>query len=473
LLEQAELGAPGRGIEGVVMSGRPTTSLTESASNAAVRGGGRNAGAAGVGAGLGQGLPVAEFPELRDVPVSDLEARAIRKSPVLWKKFIKGGLPSAEHGRLETSMSEALASEPLLHPDLAGMESPYFDYLRDDRRDAADFPVDDAAVILARVYDRLCRHEYSQVRGDLKPAFEDMAKNFDIEPAWRYYRSLRPAYVKAGFPSPPTGINQVAANAEFLGKKVWLGAHPDLLKCLRKAEEYLEQRHLRDQVEQSISAKHFGGFVPRLIAGTSTLSNHGLGRAIDIDAPSNPMLTGSSARAIDDLLDFLQTKGRRCHGRIRQLFRGYDSISLEAHDRMQEISKVVVGFLNEWIPKWEKLPESIRALDEETERIRAVEEMSRTMSVSPDEIAAQQSDRDALLHALEEHRRAEKYFSHLRNLIVAWGGIRGGIGLKQAKYFQRHGLITIPLEVFQALRESGATSGLEWKHSKDTMHFEV
>ncbi|MCA9729452.1 MAG: M15 family metallopeptidase, partial [Candidatus Eisenbacteria bacterium] len=313
--------------------GRPTSSQTRTATTGAGRGTARVPGPTNpAGNGPAPDALLAKFPELRPLGITVDEARTLNKKPDLWSDIITGVVTSTHlRESREEKLQAALEREPMLHPDLAGMDSPFYDYYYPEEgepeQDPLSLPFHDALGTLLQIYDRLCRYEYERIASDLKPAFEGMSKEFKVSPPWRYYQTLRPGYRKESPDDPIAPINEVRPKLEFLGKTVWLGGHPDLAERLNRVEVWLREKGAYDEVRNALKQPHLGGFVPRVIAGTTSLSNHALGRAIDIDAVTNPMLHGEGGKAIDAILDYLDGKGIKCTGRVRTSFAGFADYS--------------------------------------------------------------------------------------------------------------------------------------------------
>ncbi|MFL4981016.1 MAG: hypothetical protein ACJ8FU_06805 [Xanthobacteraceae bacterium] len=109
----------------------------------------------------------------------------------------------------------------------------------------------------------------------------------------QHYFYMRPLYYAAGFDNPAQSFLSKINPYVFLGKKIPGGVHDALVPGLDKVASILDGAYpgLSASVAASIRSQD-GGFVPRFIAGSSELSNHAFGLAVDIDPPSNPHVKG-------------------------------------------------------------------------------------------------------------------------------------------------------------------------------------
>jgi hypothetical protein len=149
-----------------------------------------------------------------------------------------------------------------------------------------------------------------------------------------------------------------------------------------------------------------------------------------------------------------------------------EEVSMEDYYHMKAISDAVKGFLREWIPKWEQ---NQRVMQETKDRIGHAENTLFSTSLSQEnksELAKELAhDKDAYLDAQSQYNSNPEY-GLLEKLFAAWT-TGAASGIKNARFFADHGLVTIPLCVFQAINVAGAKSGLGYRGSKDTMHFEI
>jgi hypothetical protein len=334
-------------------------------------------------------------------------------------------------------------------------EVPAVQEVRAWRKSIAERQIQEVLDLYAK-YDQLTAKEYSTIDEKLKPEFAGLAAKRGLTPE-RYYQWLRQFYVGAGISCPPKELKEINATVTFLGRSLTGGAHRDLERVLKRAEQELVDMGLargtdvRKQVSDSIRKKEtIGGFVPRPQNDEDSLSLHALGRAIDIDSTWNQHLLGQKQIALDKVLAWLHLPETERVSRVVKV--GKMSITPEneaeeAYIRMQNISEAVKSFLNNWIPSWEE---------------------ARTSSVVLDE-------------------RTKEAHTLLEELLFAFGAISrtktGQIEIKEpmkiVKEIARVGLITIPLDLFTAVKKAGAhlgiavRLGIEYHTTKDSMHIEV
>jgi len=121
-------------------------------------------------------------------------------------------------------------------------------------------------------------------------------KNFDDnskEGVKRSYMNLRRLYQKKGISDPAGYFTQNIVTVTFFNRKT--PAHRDLAAVLNTAQANLTA------AGQTFNFKDAWSFVPRTFnADFNTLSNHALGKAIDINHGSNPHITNAEEfRVID------------------------------------------------------------------------------------------------------------------------------------------------------------------------------
>ena len=88
------------------------------------------------------------------------------------------------------------------------------------------------------------------------------------------YVEMRPAYIGAGIANPAKWLDETVANNEvtFFGHPT--PGHPDLQPPLTAAQ---------GKLKTAPAINSFWSFVPRPIRGSTKISNHALGRAVDIN----------------------------------------------------------------------------------------------------------------------------------------------------------------------------------------------
>jgi hypothetical protein len=258
-----------------------------------------------------------------------------------------------------------------------------------------------------------------------------------------YYQWMRPFYYNAGLDEPYKALNEMNKTpVTFLGRQRGL-AHKAIADVLGKAEEVLQRMGQLQVVTNSV--KRAFAFVPRPQNEFHRLSNHALGRAIDIDARTNPHIQGTDAKKIDEVLTHLNVEAGFSKAFLSDDLSGMPHAeALVLYLKMTAISNAIQAFLKKHLTTWEKL--------------------------------TRQKKNDAIDMLLE----SEPYV-HVGKLVDGLGG------LAKAKIARDEGIFTMSALIFYAFKEAGAElnrhghrgtdlsphSGTEWKTEKDPMHWEV
>jgi len=325
-------------------------------------------------------------------------------------------------------------------------------------------PMDDEinheVLLLYKDYDVLALSEFHELRDDIKKQFDG---------GWRGYLDLRHLYYKAGYNHPPTELNKINTRATFLGCKIAGGVHPDLEEVLKVAEA-----KLNGPGPLALNASynfHIGGFVPRGISDNkSSLSNHALGKAIDIDAARNPQFSKNEALILDKVLTWLKAKKIEGVWWLQQynlsgpypFSQSLTAASLPdgstaAYREMEQNSLWIQAFLREMYPMRHQLKTQA---DQARKFEKSIHKHDRKGQVAPEQPGEKQAKDDIELS------------DNLERLITALAHATPSVKPEQAI---KHGIISLPPQVFMAMAEAGARSGLDpaYHHKKDSMHFEV
>jgi hypothetical protein len=328
--------------------------------------------------------------------------------------------------------------------------------LDDDFRSPYDAILEDEIRALYLEYDRLCENEFLKINKELRPSFEN---------GWKTYRDLRPLYLKAGFTDPPTEVNKINPKATFLGLRIVGGVHEEFEKILKAVELKLKTPGPQD-LERSYNFE-IAGFVPRPISDhKSSLSNHAIGKAIDIDAKHNPQFSHDEAVKIDRVLQWLKLQkskgawwlrsynltGPHPFSRSLSLATNMDG-SLRHFQEMEENSAWIQCLLREMYPMRQQL---------KNEAQQAAKYLKPVHNSKSDKLTANSSD-EAAEDAVETYENVER-------LISALAKATPSVKPEQA---MKIGILTLPPKLFAAMAEAGAQSGLEYEGKKDAMHFEV
>jgi hypothetical protein len=443
---------------------------------------------------LGHKAPPAPTPfDWSDATPAELQA----STAALWQRILCGLRRDEAVGHILDRIPQLLRDVPWEDPPtgmggrLPGVVRCLDHHAVDEaiQRGGIDRNIHEIDDVYAR-YDELCRTEYDRIKPELKPVFEGMAAEYRLGGGavrgwfkhtsaaerntfgWRYYQWLRPYYYVAGLDDIPAEINQVQRKVTFLGKPVEAGAHPQMVLLLADAEKVLERMGRNAVREVSSQIHSIGGFVPRPQNDLSALSNHALGRAIDIDGEqSNSLFAGTEAEVVDELLAYLKVPGRMRQP-LLDICAMPDVEVRRIYERMKAMSDAVRDFLRQWLDTWE------------TDRNRVA--------------AGEHNLRDWQRHP--KHRPAEEEVQRTRQdvnsagadllaqpmlLISRWVAVLGNpehVAVRKLKTYRELGLMTLPLQLVQAVQEAGRglavlgiqeRSGLQYQTRKDIMHFEV
>lgn len=327
-----------------------------------------------------------------------------------------------------------------------------------DFRNPRDAILEDEIRALYLEYDHLCEIEFLKIRKDLRASFEN---------GWKTYQNLRPLYLKAGFADPPAEVNKINANATFLGLRIIGGVHEEFEKILKAVE-----RQLTTPGPQSLDQCYnfeIAGFVPRPISDNkSRLSNHAIGKAIDIDAKHNPQFSHDEAVKIDAVLQWLKRQkskgvwwlrsynlsGPYPFSRSLSLGTNMDG-SLRHFREMEENSAWIQCFLREMYPMRKQLKNEAQQASKYLKAGQKTKTHTADATANPSAEVAED--------AVETYENLERLISALAKAIPS-------VKPEQAI---KTGILTLPPKLFTAMAEAGAQSGLEYEGKKDAMHFEV
>ncbi|HUA65091.1 MAG TPA: hypothetical protein VME24_04540 [Alphaproteobacteria bacterium] len=302
--------------------------------------------------------------------------------------------------------------------------------------------------------------EFSGLPNDVQHAFAFK----DGTPFYHYLR-MRPAYYNAGYDNPAKTIFSCIRSAQLAGREVAGGAHEALAKKLPDVDKLLDQwRPNLPRLSVEIG-KHLsiGGFVPRYIAPRQgqkhppSLSNHGLGLAIDIDPGNNPHIKDHDA--IKTLNEIAKPSGIDYGNKI------VDPGGLPPEDwaaqtwrRAQEASDLIKAWLTKYLPVYDaqkqrsQLEQQISHAKNLNEKNKLMDKLSGgdpskavTPALTPDETDAIQKIKTLLRF-------------HLHSDLKTWAA---------------HGIQTIPQLLAVALVKSGFRWGQCYITTKDAMHFEL
>ncbi len=278
-----------------------------------------------------------------------------------------------------------------------------------------------------------------------------------------HYFHMRPLYYESGFNNPAKGFLSKIKPFTFLGKPVPGGLHEEFTKDtagLGEVRSILESRSpgLSDRVAASIT-KQDGGLVPRFIAGSTDLSNHAFGLAIDVDPLTNPMLLGGSGKGMIALLNEVVKRQTGSAFDFGSQFAfdtstaawGEHTRTVETYEVAKRGSDAVSSWLGKILDTYEHCLADIaagRAAHASASARENAKEAQRIIDSEPD------------LQLIQKlHRTTDPQLRSLR----AW---------------RERGVQSLPFELVWAIRVAFKTNpwfrwGQEYKSRKDSMHFEL
>lgn len=289
-----------------------------------------------------------------------------------------------------------------------------------------------------RIYEEDLRREFHSMPADLRAAFGEGSKRkrpkqadelkefLEHEEAihFHYYKSIRWRYYNAGYSKPVEQFLMQIKDTRILGHAVAGGLHKIYIDRLAKLESVLEgwQTGLASEVGKGI--RSIGGFCPRTIQETSTLSNHSFGLAIDVDAPVNPHI-----------------RRPKTIGVLKEVT-GYDFGALDS---------LLSGVLDS------SGDSKMEALGQINENLQVVSERLRNWL------------RVALPCHLEHKSMKESNADDETKIQI----LLEDVSIKDLQNWSDRGIQTIPVAFAAAMGKLGFKWGVEYKKSKDVMHFEL
>jgi hypothetical protein len=255
---------------------------------------------------------------------------------------------------------------------------------------------------------------------------------------------MRGAYYCAGWPYIKDDmLRHMRFDCTFFGSPIPTGVHPAMADVLNSVEKALAAS--KPDLSNWLRAGKFkiGCFVPRWVRGSSVLSNHAFGLAIDIDDGWNPMIK-KALHKVDVISAFQRATGERLDVSFvaEPLASGFVG---KVYERMAQVSKRLVDWLNRMLPIYEQLQSDMEKAKKDARQKDEYQKLSKKWK----------DDKD--IQALDTLIKA-----YTRKKIDIW---------------RVYGILSIPREVIEAFLSLGQTSGAQWggryKESKDNMHLEL
>lgn len=245
------------------------------------------------------------------------------------------------------------------------------------------------------------------------PARAEWAAHRRIHPhfnkGFEDYVALRPSYVKLGIENPAKWLDETVANntVRFFGHET--PGHPDLQPPLTAAQ---------GKLRTAPAINSFWSFVPRPIRGSTNISNHALGRAVDINPSTNP-------RIID-----------RTTIQIVKAVTGVDLGKPQDEATMRQASEDFKAKFNDTYIK------------DQLDKLVALKQRQTELA------AAHPVNQRAIREVKGQIKQLQGQVNAMRSLASK-------------------GFLDLPHDFVEALKSSGLHWGGDYRSSKDFMHFEL
>jgi hypothetical protein len=233
------------------------------------------------------------------------------------------------------------------------------------------------------------------------------------------YKDLRPLYMSnTGTDNPAKWIEDNIVSVKFFDRST--PAHIDMKPKVTAAEKTLKDA----SVEPTMT--DFWSFVPRRIRGATTLSQHALGKAVDINAAANPRITDEAELAALTLITGLD----------------FQSSNLSATDLKTKSDDFKTNF-NE--AKYKEI------LDGKEKEMSEAAEKAKDAKTGKEEKAA-------LNATIKDLKKTIANLKSSKSALLA---------------LAKTGFLNLDTQLIQAFIDAGFTWGGQFQHSKDFMHFEI
>jgi hypothetical protein len=313
----------------------------------------------------------------------------------------------------------------------------------------------------------------------------------------QYRYKVRPLYYSHGYTDPAAFLEKQEQYALFgnANLKTWM--HEDLRKVLEKVEPILTRWKVLDTSAKEV--KGVNGLQIRTIAGSSSLSNHAFGLAIDVNAYSNPHVVGWevievfnwAAQRVGVHFDFGKTilsRTERGHAEYT-----VDDV-LEMHNRLRPASDAVRSWLQAHMPQYRRLMAEVRdaekvlgvkhvasntPLDERARKAAAAwdavkrkQELKNASKASgPEPALGSDSSESVAYRTITANLGRIAESEHLRRIQVLYEHFED---TKYIDTWEKQGIMTMPLYLAAVLvGQLKLRWGEQYESSKDAMHFEL
>lgn len=287
--------------------------------------------------------------------------------------------------------------------------------------------------------------------------------SFGKQEALENYMAMRPVYYSAGYKKPAEQIFREIELVNLVGHQVVGGVHKELADRLRQVDQVLEgwSIGLAAQVKAEftnvagfvpvVKDKKLDRFVPRFVAGSTSLSNHAFGLAIDIDPSSNPHIKG---KEVISALNWV----------VRELGFDFGKRFVESHPTIPDEDWVaqihlIASQASQRVKEW--LQQHLPTFKPLVAKIKDAERVMKNSKPKSKEYQQASAERKATLQQIQ----ADENLKRVWVLYQSYGD--------QLDVWATKGIQTIPLYLAIALKKLGVKWGQTYKTSKDAMHFEL
>jgi hypothetical protein len=267
---------------------------------------------------------------------------------------------------------------------------------------ARDFGLSDAPLVATETWHAPLGEDNQALARSQWEAHTGVQRHFDG--GFASYRELLPLYRARGIDNPAAYIAQNIVAVRFFERST--PAHRDLVGPLHAAEQALRQRGITPQITS------FWSFVPRRIAGTTRLSHHAFGRAVDINPAANPHIKHEHDIRVIRAVTGVDLGTRQTASVMRAASQGFQT-----------------GFNEQAIAGWQQQLAQLRG------------------TTSPE---------------------AQRQLAELQQVLAA---VRARLSTLDG--YARRGFLNLEQELIDELIAAGLAWGGNWERHKDFMHFEL
>ena len=330
-------------------------------------------------------------------------------------------------------------------------------------------------------YQHRLTQEFKGFSAHVRACFANVAAN---------YFPLREALIKAGYQNPgKTIFGRIKSGATLLGHRVIGGLHEEFTDRLAELEAELEKQAPGTAAKVAAELSRVEGFVPgvlldsgqfitRVVEGSTTLSNHAFGLAIDIDPSKNPRIFKQGAITV---LNWVVRELKFDFGKeIESSMKWGDAAAVtRLHQKAAAASDKVKAWLQQYLPIYTPLVQqiseartAIAAAEKQLKQVQKVKQSAKPDSDAYKKAVADSAVLEAEIAAKKEViKTAQATIDKDENLknLQTLAGYHG----QQLADWSQFGIQSMPLALAVAMNALKFTWGQQYKSSKDAMHFEL